>query len=58
MKRKRKRKQQKKLVSSWMDSTYLLEFEEMLLGRTFLKNLPILRKWRLSRELNKWNRGE
>jgi hypothetical protein len=41
-----------------MDSTYLLEFEEMLLGRTFLKNLPILRKWRLSRELNKWNRGE
>jgi hypothetical protein len=56
--KKRKRKQQKKLVSSWMDSTYLLEFEEMLLGRTFLKNLPVLRKWRLRRELNKWNRGE
>lgn len=42
--------------SDWLDSAYLLDFEKFLLSKTLLKNLPILRNWRLKRAYEKWNR--
>lgn len=50
-------KNQKKKSYSWIDSTYLLDFEKYVLDKySLLKNWPILRKWRLGRAIDKWNR--